>query len=184
MVQPGDLASSTVTDALIQHRRDIADLTQRIKNRRLQVFGLYATPITLAIDLLTWVSVKVFIWLHGDTPTTINATFAVMALVLAIATFVQFGVEFSDTSPWRDSETSVRELKLELALAEERHILEARRHTLPAMDRQASYKERIPAEIARLRMESRHYRRLHLFMQWILFVTSAAISAVNLFHPE
>jgi hypothetical protein len=182
VVQPGGLASSTVTDALIQHRRDIADLTQRIKNRRLQVFGLYATPIALVIDLLTWVSVKVFIWLHGDTPTAINATFAVTALVLAVATGVQFAVEFSNTSPWRDSETSVTELKLELALAEERHILEARRHTPPAMDRQASYKERIPAEIARLRMESRHYRRLHLFMQWILFVTSAAISAVTAWY--
>ncbi len=178
VVQPGGLAGSTVTDVLIQHRRDIADLTQRIKNRRLQVFGLHATPIALVVDLLTWVGVKVFIWLHGDTPTTINVTFAVIALVLAIATVTQFGVEFSGNSPWRDSETSIRDLKLELTLAEERHILEARRHTPPAMDRQASYKERIPAEIARLRTESRHYRRLHLFMQWVLFVTSAAISAV------
>ncbi|MCC9153642.1 SLATT domain-containing protein [Streptomyces parvulus] len=182
MVQPGDLVSGTVTDALIKHRRDIADLKQRIKNRRLQVFGLYATPIALVVDLLAWVSIKVSIWLHGDTPTAINATFAVAALVLAIAAIVQLSVEFSDGSPWRDSETSVRELKLELALAEERHILEARRHTPPAMDRQASYKERIPAEIARLRMESRHYRRLHLLMQWILFVTSAAISAVTAWY--
>ncbi|MFK4096417.1 DUF4231 domain-containing protein [Streptomyces anthocyanicus] len=182
MVQPGDLASGTVTDALIRHRRDIADLTQRIKNRRLQVLGLYATPIALVVDLLAWVSIKVSIWLHGDTPTTVNAAFAVTALVLAIATAVQFSVEFSDNSPWRDSETSVRELKLELALAEERHILEARRHTPPATDRQASYKERIPTEIARLRMESRHYRRLHLFMQWMLFVTSAAISAVTAWY--
>ncbi|WP_460037621.1 SLATT domain-containing protein [Streptomyces cavourensis] len=182
MVQPGGLASGTVTNALIQHRRDIADLTQRIKNRRLQVFGLCATPIVLVIDLLTWVGTKVFIWLHGDTPTIINGAFAVTAFVLALATFVQFAVEFNANSPWRDSETSVRELKLELALAEERHILEARRHTPPAIDRQASYKERIPAEIVRLRMESRHYRRLHLVMQWALFITSAAISAVTAWY--
>ncbi|WP_093764418.1 SLATT domain-containing protein [Streptomyces sp. F-7] len=181
MVQSGDLASSTVTDTLIEHRRDIADLTQRIKNRRLQIFGLYATPIALVVDLVTWVGLKVFIWLHSDTPNTINVTFAVAALILLVAIWAQFVAEFSE-KVWRDCRTSVRELKLELALAEERHILEARRHTPPAVDRQASYVERIPAEIARLRMESRHYRRLHLVMQWMLFVTSAAISAVTAWY--
>ncbi|MER7339798.1 DUF4231 domain-containing protein [Streptomyces sp. NPDC000075] len=47
------------------------------------------------------------------------------------------------------------------------------------MERQASYRERLPSEIARLRKDSRHYRRIHLFMQWTLFITSAAISAVT-----
>ncbi|MCH0573477.1 DUF4231 domain-containing protein [Streptomyces sp. MUM 136J] len=50
------------------------------------------------------------------------------------------------------------------------------------MDRQASYKERLPGEMARLRRESRHYRRMHLAMQWMLFVGSAAISAVTAWY--
>jgi hypothetical protein len=174
--------SGAITDTLIEHRREIADLLQRIKNRRLQVFGLYATPILLILTLLVWAGLKLFIWLHGDTPTSVNAIFAVTALVLGIASAAQAVAEFGDGSPWRDSETPVRELKLELSLVEERHVLEARRHTPYAADRQASYKERIPGEIARLRRESRHYRRLHLLMQWLLFISSAAITAVTAWY--
>ncbi|MFF7931817.1 SLATT domain-containing protein [Streptomyces sp. NPDC007940] len=183
MVGSGNVSSGgATTDALIEHRREIADLLQRIKNRRLQVFGLYGTPVALVVTLLVWAGLKVFIWLNADTPTAINGIFAAAALLLGAAAVVQAIAEFGDSSPWTDSETSVRELKLDLALAEERHILEARRRTPPAMDRQASYKERIPGEIARLRGESRHYRRLHLLMQWLLFFSSAAISAVTAWY--
>ncbi|MYZ11170.1 DUF4231 domain-containing protein [Streptomyces sp. SID2999] len=170
------------TDLLIEHRREIADLLQRIRNRRLQVFGLYATPIMFIMTLLSWAGTKIFIWLHGDTPTAVNGVLAAVAFILGAASVIQGIAEFSAGSPWEDSETSVRELKLELALAEERHTLEARRHTPPVSDRQASYKERIPGEIARLRKDSRHYRRLHLLMQWLLFISSAAITAVTAWY--
>ncbi|MFE6038770.1 DUF4231 domain-containing protein [Streptomyces sp. NPDC056452] len=173
--------STTTTDVLIQHRRDIADLKQRIKNRRLQVLGLCGTPIFLALTLLAWASLKIFIWLDSDTPTAINGVFFAIAALSALAAFAQFWAEFYG-QVWEDSETSVRELRLDLSLAEEHHILETRRHTPPSTDRQASYKERLPPEVVRLRMESRHYRRLHLLMQWLLFVTSAAISAVTAWY--
>ncbi|MEV8404285.1 DUF4231 domain-containing protein [Streptomyces niveus] len=170
------------TDLLIEHRREIADLLQRIKNRRLQVFGLYATPIALIVTLLAWAGSKIFIWLHGDTPTAVNSVFAAAVFILGVASVIQGLAEFGSGSPWEDSETSVRGLKLDLSLAEEKHVLEARRHTPPVSDRQASYKERIPGEIARLRKESRHYRRLHLLMQWLLFISSAAITAVTAWY--
>ncbi|WP_242483388.1 DUF4231 domain-containing protein [Streptomyces sp. HSG2] len=178
----GNPSGGYTTDLLIEHRREIADLLQRIKNRRLQVFGLYATPIFLIVTLLAWAGVKVFIWLHGDTPTAVNGIFAAVALILATASVIQGIAEFGVGSPWADSETPVRKLRLELALAEERHVLEARRHTPPVTDRQASYKEIIPWEIARLRKESRHYRRLHLLMQWLLFISSAAITGVTAWY--
>ncbi|GLV80040.1 SLATT domain-containing protein [Streptomyces hygroscopicus] len=170
------------TDALIKYRRDIADLRQRIKNRRFQVAGLFGTPIILALAILSWISLKVFIWLHGDMPNAIHGAFTGFTIILAIATIVQFAVEFSANSPWRDSETSVRKLKLDLELAEERRILEARRLTPSTLERQASYKERIPTEVVRLRKESRHYRRVHLLMQWLLFTSSAAISAITAWY--
>ncbi|MFF4332331.1 DUF4231 domain-containing protein [[Kitasatospora] papulosa] len=174
----GELGGGTTTDDLIQYRRDIADLKQRIKVRRLQVFGIFATPILLVATLLVGASAKVALWLHSGMPNAVLNVFVVSALVLAAATGVQFYVEFIE-EVWEDAGTSVRELRLELSLAEERHILEARRRTPPPADRQASYKERLPPEIIRLRAESRHYRRLHLLMQWLLFISSAAISAVT-----
>ncbi|WAU84880.1 SLATT domain-containing protein [Streptomyces sp. Qhu-G9] len=183
MVEPGNVSSGgSTTDALIGHRREIADLLQRIKNRRLQVFGLYGTPVVLVVTLLVWAGLKVFIWLDSNMPSAINGIFTGAAFIFLMAAVAQAVAEFADSSPWTDSETSVRELKLDLTLAEERHILEARRHTPPAMDRQASYKERIPGEIVRLRKESRHYRRLHLLMQWLLFISSSAISAVTAWY--
>ncbi|MEU6347663.1 SLATT domain-containing protein [Streptomyces sp. NPDC046977] len=173
-------SGAITTDVLIEHRREIADLAQRIKNRRLQVLGLYGTPIVIIAALLAWAALKVFIWLNSDTPGAINGIFGGVAVVLTVAFVIQAAAEFSDElGVWKDRKTPLRELRLELALAEERHVLEARRRTPPSMDRQASYKERLPSEIVRLRRESRHYRRIHLAMQWLLFVCSAAITAVT-----
>ncbi|WP_423835449.1 SLATT domain-containing protein [Streptomyces tubbatahanensis] len=72
--------------------------------------------------------------------------------------------------------------QLELALAEERRILEARNLTPPTQDRQASYKEDLPSEIARLRKGSTHYRHIHLTRQWALFLRSAAVSAITAWY--
>ncbi|MEV7445633.1 DUF4231 domain-containing protein [Streptomyces sp. NPDC091204] len=170
---------SATTSALIQHRRDIADLEQRVKNRRLQVFGLYATPIAAIFMILAWIGVKVFVYLHSDTPSPINWTAFGLVVFLVVATIAQFAAEFSDLSLWEDDGVSVKALRLRLELAEEERILEARRLTPPTAERQASYKERLPGEIARLRSDSRHYRRIHLLMQWILFLASSAITAVT-----
>ncbi|NUK32520.1 DUF4231 domain-containing protein [Streptomyces lunaelactis] len=174
-------SGATTTFLLIEHRREIADLNERIRNRRLQVLSLYGTPIVVVLTLLVWAGLKIFIWLSSDTPTAINAIFFSVAVLLAVAAGAQFYAEFTATV-WKDAETPVRELRLELSLADERHILEARRHTPPPTDRQASYKERLPQELVRLRIESRHYRRMHLMMQWLLFVSSAAISAVTAWY--
>ncbi|MFI1373257.1 DUF4231 domain-containing protein [Streptomyces longwoodensis] len=184
MPQPlNTFGDAMTTDVLIEHRREIADLKQRIKNRQLQVFGLFATPIILVAELLAWASLKILFWLRSDTPSAINEINGGIALFLGLAVVVQLVAEFSEEfDVWRDRKTSVRELKLKLSLAEERHILEARRRTPPASDRQASYKERLPGEIMRLRQESQHYRRVHLLMQWLLFVSSAAISAVTAWY--
>ncbi|WP_327217862.1 DUF4231 domain-containing protein [Streptomyces cyaneofuscatus] len=180
MAQPTTVPNSeATTDALIRYRRDIADLKQRIKNRRLQVLGLYGTPIAFVLLILGWTGLKVFVWLESAMPNAIDNALTGFLFFLAVATIAQFAAEFIQDTPWKDAKTSVRKLKLDLELAEERRILEARRLTPPALDRQASYKERIPGEIDRLRKESRHYRRVHLFLQWVLFVSSAAISAVT-----
>ncbi|MFD7083198.1 SLATT domain-containing protein [Streptomyces sp. NPDC059918] len=174
---------ATATDALIEHRREIADLKQRIKNRRLQVFGLYGTPIVVASVLIVWAGLKVFLWLHVDTPRAISNILGGAAFVFAAMAAAQMAAEFSaDLGLWKDRKTPVRELRLELSLAEERHILEARRRTPPPMDRQASYGERMSGEVARLRKESQHYRRMHLSMQWLLFFGSASISAVTAWY--
>jgi hypothetical protein len=172
----------SITDALIQYRRDIADLRQRIKNRRLQVIGLYGTPALLVASVSAGAIGKVHFWLHSDVPSAIVNVFGGVLMFLAVATAVQFYAEFSIETPWKDAKKSLRSLKLDLELAEERRILEARRLTPAAIERQSSYRERLPGEIARLRVESAHYRRLHLFMQWLLFVGSAAVSGVTAWY--
>ncbi|WP_217710488.1 DUF4231 domain-containing protein [Streptomyces sp. NA04227] len=172
----------STTDALIQYRRDIADLKQRIKNRRLQVIGLYGTPILLVSSVSVGVIGKVYFWLHSDVPSAITNIFGGFLAFCVLATVVQFFAEFSVDTPWEDAKTSLKSLRLDLELAEERRILEARRLTPPAIERQSSYRERLPGEIARLRVESAHYRRLHLFMQWLLFVGSAAVSGVTAWY--
>ncbi|MFE0760489.1 SLATT domain-containing protein [Streptomyces smyrnaeus] len=176
-----NLGDANTTDKLIEHRREIADFKQRIKNRRLQVLGLYGTPVLVVVTILTWAGSKIFLWLDSDAPSAINFIFAGFTLLLIIATAVQMFSEFV-AEVWRDCQTSVRNLKLDLSLAEERHILEARRRTPPPLDRQASYKEKLPSEIVRLRRESLRYRRMHLVMQWLLFIGSAAISAITAWY--
>ncbi|MFI9611004.1 DUF4231 domain-containing protein [Streptomyces sp. NPDC052023] len=175
------LNDGTVTDEIIGYRREIANLTQRVKNRRLQILGLYGTPVALVILALSWAGLKIFVWLHGDTPSAVNGICFAGIAVLGLASAAQFLVEF-DSEYWKDSGKSLRELKLELSLTEERHVLEIRRRTPPPEDRQASYKEKLPSEISRLRQDSRHYRRMHLVMQWLLFISSAAISAVTAWY--
>ncbi|WP_171166835.1 SLATT domain-containing protein [Streptomyces sp. I05A-00742] len=174
--------NASTTDALIRYREDVADLQQRIRNRTLQVFGIYGTPVAVLLVALAWSGVKILFWLHGDTPSVINGTFAGVLAFLVLATLAQFFLEFSEGGIWEDSGTPLKKLKLDLELAEERRILEARRLTPPTLERQASYKERIPVEIARLRKESRHYRRVHLFMQWMLFFCSAGVSGVTAWY--
>ncbi|MFD3681887.1 SLATT domain-containing protein [Streptomyces sp. NPDC058613] len=172
-------SGTLTTDVLIEHRREIADLQQRIRNRRLQVAGLYGTPSAVVAIVVAWAGLKISLWTDSPTPKGVGNTLVGILFLLVVATAAQFAIEFSSSFDlWRDEKTSVRKLKLDLALAEERHILEARRHTPPPADRQASYRERLPGEVFRLRAESRHYRRMHLLMQWLLFFGSASISAV------
>ncbi|MER5681078.1 SLATT domain-containing protein [Streptomyces sp. NPDC002238] len=171
------------TDELIQYRRDIADLRRRIRNRRLQVLGLYGTPLLLAFTILAWLATKNLLWLGQDMPDSAHGAFFLVSAFLVIASFLQFLVEFArETWDWEDKGKSVAGLKLDLELAEERRILEARRLTPLAVERQASYKERTPAEVHRLQKESRHYRRIHLWMQWIIFFSSAGVTAITAWY--
>ncbi|MFJ2594419.1 SLATT domain-containing protein [Streptomyces erythrochromogenes] len=112
-----------------------------------------------------------------------NFAFFAVSAFLGIATIFQFMAEFnSDVWEWEDEGKSVSQLRLDLELAEERRILEARRLTPSAVERQASYKERTPAEVDRLRKESRYYRRVHLWMQWLLFICSGGITAITAWY--
>ncbi|MFE3901347.1 SLATT domain-containing protein [Streptomyces sp. NPDC059153] len=149
----------------------------------MQVLGLYGTPILLVFNVLSWFAAKNFLWLGKDMPNSAHGAFFAISAVLAAASFFQFIVEFSDEFwDWEDEGKSVASLRLDLELAEERRILEARRLTPSAVERQASYKERTPAEVERLRKESRYYRRVHLWMQWLLFFSSAGVSAITAWY--
>ncbi|MFG3051399.1 SLATT domain-containing protein [Kitasatospora sp. NPDC048239] len=178
------MASTTsTTEMLIQYRREVEDLKQRIKNRRLQVAGLYGTAILLVATFCSWVLISNLFWLNSHTPGAVHLTFFIISALLAGGTALQVAAEFHDVyAIWPDRGTSVRKLKLDLELAEERRVLEARSATPETLNRQASYKERLPGEVARLRKESRHYRRVHLLTQWLVFASSASITAVTAWY--
>ncbi|MDI3342892.1 hypothetical protein QKW45_04065 [Streptomyces sp. AJ-1] len=53
-------------NALIAHRREIEGIRRRIANRRLQVIGLWGTPVAFFLILFSWVAAKWAIWPHGD----------------------------------------------------------------------------------------------------------------------
>ncbi|MEU1287793.1 SLATT domain-containing protein [Kitasatospora sp. NPDC005856] len=178
------MASPTnTTEMLIQYRQEVEDLKQRIKNRRLQVAGLYGTPILLLAIFSTWVLTSNFLWINSNTPKEVHLAFFIISALLAGATGLQVAAEFHEVHAiWKDRGTSIRKLRLDLELAEERRVLEARSSTPETLNRQASYKERLPGEVARLRKESRHYRRVHLLMQWLVFISSASITAVTAWY--
>ncbi|MFD8319132.1 SLATT domain-containing protein [Kitasatospora purpeofusca] len=174
---------SNTTEMLIQYRREVDDLKQRIKNRRIQTAGLYGTSILLVTAVSSWVFVSNFFWINSKAPGEVHFSFFMISAVLAGATALQVAAEFHEEhSIWKDRKTSVRALRLDLELAEERRVLEARNSTPETLNRQASYKERLPGEVARLRKESRHYRRIHLFTQWLVFTSSASITAVTAWY--
>ncbi|WP_199825406.1 SLATT domain-containing protein [Streptomyces sp. XY511] len=171
------------TDELIQYRRDVTDYRRRIRNRRLQVLGLYVTPVLLILSIFSCVAAKNVFWLGKNMPGAVEFAFFLTFVFLAASTALQFAVEFSKAFwKWEDKGTSVAKLRLDLELAEERRILEARRLTPSAVERQASYKERTPVEVERLRKESRYYRRVHFWMQWMLFFCSAGVTAVTAWY--
>ncbi|GAA2817673.1 SLATT domain-containing protein [Streptomyces showdoensis] len=182
MPGPPTTAEAATTSEMIRFRREVADLEQRIKNRRLQVFGLYATPVAVASTVLSWAGLKIALWRSAPTPDSVDNLALGLTIFFILATIAQFFLEFSKPATWKDPKTPVKNLRLDLELAEERRILEARRRTPPVDERQSSYKERLPAEINRLRRESRHYRRLNLLMQWVLFTSSAAITGVTAWY--
>ncbi|MET9675068.1 SLATT domain-containing protein [Streptomyces sp. NPDC006482] len=134
--------------------------------------------------MLSWIAAKNLFWLGKDMPGAAHFAFLVISIFFAAVTFLQFVVEFEDAAlwDWEDKGKSVSQLRLDLELAEERRILEARRLTPSPVERQASYKERTPAEVDRLRRESRYYRRVHLWMQWLLFFCSAGITAITAWY--
>ncbi|MFJ7626467.1 SLATT domain-containing protein [Streptomyces sp. NPDC097595] len=149
----------------------------------MQVLGLYCTPALCVFVILSWIAAKNTIWLNRDMPDSAHGAFFAIAAALAGSSAFQFALEFtSEFWDWEDERTSVAQLQLELELSEERRILEARRLTPSPVERQASYKERTPVEVERLRKESRHYRRVHLWMQWLLFVCSASVTAITAWY--
>ncbi len=100
MTSPG---YGSTTDELIQHRRDVADLQRRIRNRRLQVAGLYGTPSLLALSIFAWIATKNTIWLNKDMPGSAHGAFLITAVVFAAASALQFGIEFTEEFwDWED----------------------------------------------------------------------------------
>jgi hypothetical protein len=100
-----------------------------------------------------------------------NLTIAPFLLV-GSATAIAFFVKMTD-------ERRPASIKLNLALLQERKQLQAGDLHLDARYRRSSYRDEVPDAIARLRRESRFYRRVHNALQGIIIVGSLVTSTIT-----
>ncbi|MFH8574004.1 DUF4231 domain-containing protein [Streptomyces sp. NPDC017993] len=173
MPQSGPVLDHRI-DALISHRRNIANLHRQIKRTRLVkivgVAGLIGAPLLL----LSLIGATALTWRRYDMASiNVFGFFLFAAIVVGCLAFV---INFETGQP--GAEKSVAELRLDLELAEEERVLAAAHIARAAYERQYSYREATPREIDRLRSESATYRRWHNWLQWTLILCSATIPAV------
>ncbi|GAA5615142.1 hypothetical protein Spla01_06347 [Streptomyces platensis] len=190
MPQSGPVGDDDRINALIDHRRTVANLQRQIKRTRLVSVATLIGVVGPPLLLLSLVGATALTWRHYN-----MAPINIFGVVFAGALFVGctvFSRKFDTAQPWirygngsrAQQDLSVAELKLNLELAEEERVLAASKVARAAFDRQYSYRDAIPREIDRLRGESASYRRWHNWLQWTLVICSAAVTGVTaLYDP-
>ncbi|MFF4525371.1 DUF4231 domain-containing protein [Streptomyces bluensis] len=173
------MSQPTVVDAQadepVNPRQKVAELHRDIKSARwhnMVAVTVMTTGLILVLGLV------------GATALTYGrynmAPFNLVGLlVLAAHVCILFALDtFSPDPPFLELRDTA-DLKGKLERAEEERIIEAARGSSNAYERQYFYWEAMPKEVARLRSESKRYRRWHNCLQWLLILCSAAISAVT-----
>ncbi|WP_249416160.1 DUF4231 domain-containing protein [Streptomyces sp. TS71-3] len=99
-------------------------------------------------------------------------TIAVPLTIACGITFWVLAVLENNRKNQKETWKSVRQLELDLEIAEERRILHAKALGVPVDQRQFSYKDSLPRELENLRTEAQHYRRIHNMFQSIIIIGS------------
>ncbi|MEY9994232.1 hypothetical protein ABIE67_006264 [Streptomyces sp. V4I8] len=172
MTEP-DQTTSGPTEQLLEHKTEILELQARIRTRKLQLRTLWGTGLITAFGVVSIFIATVATWRTVDIG-KING----IAIPLTILCGITFGFLLEMEN--RDSEgesniderKSVRQLELELEIAEERRLLQAKQLNVPVDQRQFTYKDSLPRELDQLRAEAQHYRRIHNAFQSVIIIGS------------
>jgi hypothetical protein len=109
---------------------------------------------------------------------------AIILVLLMIAYVVGYYAYKSSASSRSDSGDisqlrDVRQIELELELAQERRRLHAANINLDVPTRQLIYRDGVPIEIENFRRESKYYRRIHNFLQAVIIIGALAGSTLT-----
>ncbi|WP_329151155.1 DUF4231 domain-containing protein [Streptomyces sp. NBC_01456] len=146
----------------------ILELQSKIRVRKLQLRTLYGTGFATLLSSLAIYIATVSTWRTVDLG-KVNKVAIPLTLACGIAFWI---LAYMEKERLRDERKSVRELQLELQIAEERRILEASQLGVPVEHRQYTYKDSLPRELDQLRTEAQHYRRIHNLFQSIIIIGS------------
>ncbi|MEU3029061.1 DUF4231 domain-containing protein [Streptomyces incarnatus] len=158
--------ASGPTEQLLGHRTAILELQGQIRIRKIQIRSLYGTGFITVFNIVAIYIATVSTWRTIDIG-KINR----IAIPLTILCGIAFAVQ-ALTERDRVEKKSVRTLELELEIAEERRLLQAKALDFPVDQRQFTYKDSLPRELDQLRAEAQHYRRIHNAFQSVIIIGS------------
>ncbi|WP_203618508.1 DUF4231 domain-containing protein [Streptomyces bauhiniae] len=165
MARPAE-STSGPTEQLLGHKTAILKLQDEIRTRKIQLRTLYGSGLITAFGVLAIYIATVATWRTVDIG-KVNR----IAIPLTIACGITFWV-LAYMEHERQEPKSVRRLQLELEIAEERRLLQAKMLDFPVDQRQFTYKDSLPRELDQLRTEAQHYRRIHNAFQSIIIMGS------------
>ncbi|QCX79118.1 hypothetical protein C9F11_27580 [Streptomyces sp. YIM 121038] len=156
------------TEQLLAHTSAILKLQERIRTRKGQRSALYGTGLSALLGALAIFVATMATWRTVDLA-KVNAIAIPLTILCAIAWIV---LAFMESGRDEEDRKSVRQLELELEIAEERRLLQASQLGVPVDQRQFTYKDSLPKELDQLRAEAQHYRRIHNAFQSLIILGS------------
>ncbi|MEV7908280.1 DUF4231 domain-containing protein [Streptomyces anulatus] len=155
-------------ERLLAHNARILGLQEAIRVRKIQTRSLIALGLFVALGVTGTFVVTAATWgMYDMWPW--NRVIVPLVAACALLFWYLLGIEYRRTG---DEKKTVRRLQLDLELAEESRRLHASQLGLPVYQRQYAYKEDIPRELGQLRVEAKHYRRIHNAFQATIIVGS------------
>lgn len=174
MTYPASSGGNDAVERLFKHKEKILHALEAVRVRRRQRRNLRAAGVLAALMILGIYTATAITWRTVDL-----AKINMVAIPIALACVALYlYLRHAEDGRGRDKKRLVSEYELELELAEDRRRLEAFSLQIPVQNRQYSYRDGLPRELEKLRLESQHYRRIHNLFQAVIIAGSIGTSTV------
>lgn len=154
-------------ELLLSYSREIVELQNKVRIKRLQLRAMYGFAAAALIGVLSSLGATAATWRDLDLKEFNSVVITLTLISGAVATGVRLYMVDHPLPRLSD-------LLLDLDMAEERKRLSASQLHLDVRVRRFSYVDSIPRELDSLRKEATHYRRIHNFFQSVIIVGSLA----------